>query len=136
MTTYHMRAIMSPAPGMFLAKVETECGEQGYTCLALQPRQAGILSSILEMKIGRINSQLEEVSCSYSALEDPLSVTRHLTQVRDKVACPLSGEWQGVIPGAEGLCARSVTSCARPDQMQYQVYNCNNKMEVYEDRLY
>ena len=136
LTTYHMRAISSPAPAIFLAKVETECGQKGFACLALQTRQAGSSSAILEMKIGRINSQLDEVICSSAALEDPLSLTGWVTQVRDRVACPMLGEWQGVIPDAEGLCARSVTSCARPDQMQYQVYNCNNQMEVYEDRLY
>ena len=27
LTTYHMRAILSPAPGIFLTKVEKECGE-------------------------------------------------------------------------------------------------------------
>ena len=32
-TTYHMSGIRSTAPGLFLAKVETVCGEQGYTCL-------------------------------------------------------------------------------------------------------
>merc|ERR1711892_1119859 len=37
---------------------------------------------------------------------------------------------------AEGLCARSVTSCERADQMIYQVYNCENITEVYEDRSY
>ena len=146
LTTYHMRAIISPAPGMFLAKVETECGEQGFACLALHSRQADSLGSlgswgaaaavIMEMKIGRIDSRLDDVSCSDSALGDNLSLTGWVTQVRDRVACPLSGEWQGVIPDAEGLCARSVTSCDRPDQMKYQVYNCNNQMEVYEDRLY
>ena len=31
---------------------------------------------------------------------------------------------------------RSMTMCDRPDLMRYQVYNCNNTMEVYEDRLY
>ena len=121
-TTFHMRAILSPAPGMFLARVETECGQLGFACLALQSRQAGKSGSspaILEMKIGRVDSQLDEGSCSASSLEDPLSLTDWVTQARDRVACPLSGEWWGVIPDAEGLCARSVTSCARPDQMQY-----------------
>merc|ERR1712106_734504 len=83
------------------------------------------------MKIGQIHSQLDEVICSSAALENPLSLTGWVTQVRDRVACPMLGEWQGVIPDAEGLCARSVTSCARPDQMQYQVYNCNNQQVVY-----
>ena len=34
------------------------------------------------------------------------------------------------------VCVPDLSPHVRPDQMQYQVYNCNNKMEVYEDRLY
>merc|ERR1712130_982691 len=131
LATYHMRAIMRTNPGIFLVKVETECGEKGYACLALSS-----LSAILEMKIGQVHDGLHQVSCSHSAMEDPLSLTGWVTQVRERVSCPMQGEWWGVIPDAEGLCARSVTSCDRPDMMQYQVYNCDNQMEVYEDRLY
>ena len=38
--------------------------------------------------------------------------------------------------GGEGLCARSTTLCAASNLMSYQVYNCVNTTEVYEDRLY
>ena len=69
----------------------------------------------------------------------------------DGAICPLQGEYSGALPDAEGLCARSVTACGRPDLM-YQVinlscpsptyltlphvYNCENRTEVYEDRSY
>ena len=31
---------------------------------------------------------------------------------------------------------RSTTLCNKPDMMRYEVYNCNNITEVYEERLY
>ena len=33
------------------------------------------------------------------------------------------GEYSGALPDADGLCARSVTACGKPDLMQYQVFN-------------
>ena len=50
--------------------------------------------------------------------------------------CPLVGEYTGVIPDAEGLCAKSYTDCNNPEVMFYTVYNCHNETEVYEEREY
>ena len=36
------------------------------------------------------------------------------------------GEYSGALPDADGLCARSVTACGKPDLMQYQVFNHNH----------
>ena len=40
------------------------------------------------------------------------------------------GEYTGVIPDADGLCARSYTDCNNPEVMFYTVYSCNNQTEV------
>jgi len=50
--------------------------------------------------------------------------------------CPLNGEFTGVLPDAEGLCARSYADCNNPEVMFYTVFNCNNTTEVYEEREY
>ena len=50
--------------------------------------------------------------------------------------CPLVGEYSGVIPDAEGLCAKSYTDCNNPEVMFYTVYSCNNETEIYEEREY
>ena len=50
--------------------------------------------------------------------------------------CPLVGEYTGVIPDAEGLCAKSYTDCNNPEVMFYTVYNCHNDTEIYEEREY
>jgi hypothetical protein len=113
-----------------LARIRTACGELGYACVALEQRT----QNILEMKIGKIDSGVDLRLCS----EENLAKFPWVTVAKEAVLtpCPLSGSFTGVVPDAEGLCARSSTSCSRPDLMEYQVYSCENTTEVYEDRLY
>ncbi len=71
---------------------------------------------------------------------DNFSPTKWLTQGRRRSAelphCPLAGEWAGVLPDAEGLCARSYADCNNPEVMFYNVFSCRNESEVYEEREY
>ena len=130
LTTYHARALISPAAGKFLVRIGTACGELGYACIALELRT----ENILEIKIGKVDSTVDLGLCS----EENLAKYPWVTAGKETTVtpCPLTGSFTGVIPDAEGLCARSSTSCSRPDLMEYQVYNCENTTEVYEDRLY
>ena len=130
LTTYHADALIAPSTGKILARISTACGDLGYACVALEKRT----SNILELKIGKIDSALDVSLCSADYMDSQPWVAIGKEVIR--TPCPLSGNFQGVIPDAEGLCARSRTSCQRPDQMEYQVYNCENTTEVYEDRLY
>jgi hypothetical protein len=130
LTTYHARALISPSIGKFLARIGTACGELGYACVALELRA----DNILEIKIGKVDSTIDLGLCS----EDVMAKYPWVTVGKEavKTDCPLTGIFTGIVPDAEGLCARSSTSCSRPDLMEYQVYNCENTTEVYEDRLY
>lgn len=130
LTTYHVDGLMSPSQGRIVSRISTACGELGYACLALEQRT----ENILELRIGKIDSKLDAALCSDEYLEQYPWITVGKEVVR--TPCPLSGTFHGLIPDAEGLCARSSTSCSRPDQMEYKVYNCENTTEVYEDRLY
>ena len=51
-------------------------------------------------------------------------------RIEDPPHCPLVGEYTGVIPDADGLCARSYTDCNNPEVMFYTVYSCHNQTEV------
>jgi len=130
LTTYHADALLSPGAGKILARLRTACGELGYACIALEQRT----QNILELKIGKIDSRLDVSLCSAENMASQPWIT--MGKLNQRIPCPLSGTFHGVIPDAENLCARSSTSCSRPDQMAYQVYNCENATEVYEDRLY
>ena len=50
-------------------------------------------------------------------------------------ACPISGEYTGVIPDAEGLCAKLYSDCRNPQKMFYVVSNCLNHTEIYEGKF-
>lgn len=46
------------------------------------------------------------------------------------------GEFTGILPDAEGFCAKSFADCNNPEIMFYTVFNCSNSYEVYEEREY
>lgn len=56
-------------------------------------------------------------------------------QVHKEDACPISGEYTGVIPDAEGLCAKLYSDCRNPQKMFYVVSNCLNSTEIYEGKI-
>ena len=58
------------------------------------------------------------------------------TDLEDPPHCPLVGEYSGILPDAEGLCARSYADCNNPEVMFYTDFNCGNASEVYEEREY
>ncbi len=47
-------------------------------------------------------------------------------------ACPISGEYVGMIPDAIGLCAKLFSDCRNPQKLFYTVSNCNNNSDVYQ----
>ena len=63
-------------------------------------------------------------------------ITLGRTDLEDPPHCPLVGEYSGILPDAEGLCARSYADCNNPEVMFYTVFNCANASEVYEEREY
>jgi len=56
--------------------------------------------------------------------------------VYSEEACPISGEYTGVIPDAVGLCAKLYSDCHNPQTMFYSVSNCQNLTEVYEGKYF
>ena len=47
-----------------------------------------------------------------------------------------TGEYTGVIPDTEGLCAKLYSDCNNPEIMFYTIFNCFNRSEVFEEREY
>ena len=52
--------------------------------------------------------------------------------VNSEEACPISGEYTGVIPDAVGLCAKMYSDCRNPQRMFYSVFSCHNHSEIYD----
>jgi len=129
-TVYTLHSLSSPRPGHYLVRVDSPCSPPHYSCLALQLRA----DNILELKLGRRGKTPDPQVCEESGYLGKEWET--LGREEEGMECPLQGEYTGALPDAEGLCARSVTACGLPHLMQYQVYNCDNMTEVYEDRSY
>ena len=74
--------------------------------------------------------------CSSENFTPSQWLTLGRTKIEDPPRCPLVGEFTGILPDAEGLCARSYADCNNPEVMFYTVFNCHNASEVYEEREY
>ena len=139
MTEYQLEAVSSPAAQRYHVRVEGgQCGGRpGWACLSLEQRN----NNVLELRLGRLERRQHSKLCSDTADTSRsgwVTLTRSQAQAdrEESDACPLVGQYSGTLPDGEGLCARSTTLCAATNLMSYQVYNCVNTTEIYEDRLY
>lgn len=151
--TYRMKCLrheMVPAfsPGgetsgesKFLVFSRTQCGEELYQCVYI--RKHG--RNIRDFQIGSKTEQSvvndgSEYSHEYSRIcnEQYFDDSHWITQTRldhglSVAPCPIDGEYEGLIPDADGLCAKLWSECHAPDIMFYQVSSCDNN-EVFEGK--
>jgi hypothetical protein len=52
----------------------------------------------------------------------------------DRSACPISGEYSGILPDGPQFCAKMSSDCNNPDIMFYNVADCNNASEILEGK--
>ena len=50
----------------------------------------------------------------------------------DRSACPISGEYSGILPDVPQFCGKMSSDCNNPDIMFYTVTDCTNTSEVLE----
>ena len=135
---FQLQAVSSPRPGRYHVRVEAgHCGgrEAGWACLSVEQRN----HNVMEVRLGRLERRQHGQLCrleASSVSRDWVTLTRLGSPRLDSDSCPLVGQYSGTLPDGEGLCARSTTLCHAPNMMSYQVYNCLNTTEIYEDRLY
>eukprot|EP00096_Caligus_rogercresseyi_P013462 TRINITY_DN6108_c0_g1_i1.p1 TRINITY_DN6108_c0_g1~~TRINITY_DN6108_c0_g1_i1.p1 ORF type:complete len:316 (+),score=80.21 TRINITY_DN6108_c0_g1_i1:86-949(+) len=108
----------------FSVALETDCGETSYACADFVQRD----TNIMEFRLGKTSGG----SCN---LPDKRLTFGRLNPT-EPFLCPLKGEFTGVIPDAEGLCAKSYADCQHPEIMFHTVFNCYNATEIYEQREY
>ena len=61
-------------------------------------------------------------------------VTQGRQDVTETTPYPIVGEYSGVIPDTDGLCAKAYSDCNNPEIMFYTIFNCFNRSEVYEGK--
>ncbi len=59
-------------------------------------------------------------------------MTQGRAEVTEPTPYPIIGEYTGVIPDTDGLCAKLYSDCNNPEIMFYTIFNCFNRSEVYE----
>ena len=59
-------------------------------------------------------------------------MTQGRAEVSDPTPYPIIGEYTGVIPDTDGLCAKLYSDCNNPEIMFYTIFNCFNRSEVFE----
>lgn len=112
----------------FKAFSRTQCGEEQYHCIWTIKRS----ENILEFQIG--SKTVQNISAALNTEDDIcdekyFDETRWFTQARldpnlTQSPCPVDGEFDGLLPDAQGLCAKLSSECESPDIMHYQVSAC------------
>ena len=75
-----------------------------------------------------------ETLCSEDNFLDRAWVTQGRVEVTEPTPYPIIGEYTGVIPDTDGLCAKLYSDCNNPEIMFYTIFNCFNRTQVYEGK--
>jgi len=119
--------------GKFVVYARTQCGEEFFTCMTMERR--GV--NVMEFQLGvESMSSFNQSICHDQQFPQEMWVTQGRINVYSEEACPIRGEYTGIIPDAVGLCAKLYSDCRNPQTMFYSVSNCQNLTEVYEEREY
>ncbi|RWS26210.1 hypothetical protein B4U80_05905 [Leptotrombidium deliense] len=118
----------------FIVQISTQWyGDEFYTCIWMKRRSP----NILEFQFG---TQRTDVYSDH--LCEDMQFTSHSWYTQGKkniaipTACPITGDYMGVVPGVTGLCAKVASDCNNPDIMFYTVSSCENRSHIFEEREY
>lgn len=117
----------------FLVYTRSQCGDEEYKCLWVKER--GV--NTLEVQVGLYTSDTpDRVLCGDENFQERTWTTQGRLVIEEKAPYMFTGEYTGVIPDTEGLCAKLYSDCNNPEIMFYTIFNCFNRTEVFEEREY
>ena len=117
----------------FLVYTRTQCGDEQFKCLWVKER--GV--NTMEVQVGLYTSDSHNDSlCSHQNFQERTWTTQGRLDIVEKAPYMFTGEYTGVIPDTEGLCAKLYSDCNNPEIMFYTIFNCFNRTEVVEEREY
>ncbi|XP_065573218.1 uncharacterized protein LOC136035380 isoform X2 [Artemia franciscana] len=115
--------------GRYLVYGRTQCGDEFHSCMWVERRSI----NVMELQFGLESSILPNRSlCNEGKFLENAWTTQGRLDTRQEIPCPIAGEYEGILPDAEGLCAKLYSDCNNPEIMFYTVSNCFNKSEIYE----
>jgi hypothetical protein len=104
-----------------------------YQCVSIASRSA----NIIEVRYGRSTSQYPNSElCADKEFERSRWITLGRQQSIQATACPISGDYTGVVPEEKLFCAKISSDCNNPDIMFYTVSLCQNRSHIFEQREY
>ncbi|XP_053680572.1 uncharacterized protein LOC128731471 [Anopheles nili] len=135
--TYTMKCVKNYTnhdSNKYIVYSQTQCGEEMYQCLKVERRD----TNVFEFQIStRQSANYTATICNDFYFNDDRWLTQGRLDNSDTVSpCPIIGEFSGIIPDDEGLCAKLSSECDSQDIMHYQISACDYMNEVYEEREY
>jgi len=123
----------STANERYVVFTRSQCGEESYRCLWFKKRSP----NILEFQFGQESTAYYSDSlCDDKQFTTNNWITQGRKSIQSNTQCPIIGDYSGVIPGSNGLCAKVASDCNNPDIMFYTVTACENRSHVFEERSY
>jgi len=123
----------SGSPDRFLLYTRTQCGDEEYKCMWVKER--GV--NTMEVQVSLYTSETHNDSlCGHENFQERTWTTQGRIDIKEKAPYMFTGEYTGVIPDTEGLCAKLYSDCNNPEIMFYTIFNCFNRSEVFEEREY
>ena len=120
-------------PERFLVYTRTQCGDEVYKCIWIKER--GL--NTMEIQVSLYDSSTPDESlCRDENFLDRAWTTQGRMRIGEKAPYMFTGEYTGVIPDTDGLCAKLYSDCNNPEIMFYTIFNCFNRTEVFEEREY
>ncbi|XP_050426608.1 uncharacterized protein LOC126836931 isoform X2 [Adelges cooleyi] len=120
------------ATDKFLVHGRTQCGEEVHSCLLLKRRGPNVLEFITGQHLSEnFNASL----CADSNFLSMNWITQGRTDGAQVSPCPIMGDYTGMLPDGEGLCAELASDCDALETMHYTVSECSTS-EIYEERDY
>ncbi|CAL4137486.1 unnamed protein product, partial [Meganyctiphanes norvegica] len=130
--TYRVFCLDNERNGIVPVYAQTQCGDEVFTCLALQRRS----NNVMEFQMSPDSSDGYDPELCRAPQDRTWD--RWLTQGRvdrfKQSPCPVAGEYTGRIPDAPVLCAKLYSDCNNPEIMFYTVYYCFNRTQVIEGK--
>ena len=91
----------------------------------------------MEIQVSLYDSSTPDESlCRDENFLDRAWTTQGRMKIGEKAPYMFTGEYTGVIPDTDGLCAKLYSDCNNPEIMFYTIFNCFNRTEVFEEREY
>ncbi|KAK8381580.1 hypothetical protein O3P69_018578 [Scylla paramamosain] len=126
--------------GLVPVYTQTQCGEEGFTCLAMQERSSNVMEFQISESEVFVLMLTTRTKLGYAPHPASLTWDSWVTQGRvdrfRQSPCPVAGEYTGVIPDNSMLCAKLYSDCNNPEIMFYTVFFCSNRSDVIEEREY